>query len=164
MNKNSSGTFLVGSIITIAVLFGLVLLILARMDAIQKNVVAPESMEPEAVEERIAPVAEVNVGEPPAAPAAPAEPAAQETQVAAEGGVGEKIVNQVCAMCHASGLMNSPRIGNAEDWAPRLEQGIETVYDHAINGLNMMPARGGNPSLTDDEVKAAVDFMIAGTQ
>jgi cytochrome c5 len=58
-------------------------------------------------------------------------------------------------------MMSSPKLGSAGDWAPRIEQGMDTLYKHAINGLNMMPARGGRPSLTDDEVKAAVDHMVS---
>jgi cytochrome c5 len=70
-------------------------------------------------------------------------------------------VTQVCSVCHGSGMMSSPKLGSAGDWAPRIEQGMDTLYKHAINGLNMMPARGGRPSLTDDEVKAAVDHMVS---
>ena len=156
MNKNTSGTFFVGSIIAIAALFGLVLIILNNMQTSGKNVVEPESMDAEAVAERIKPVAEVNVGEPPVVEA----PAAEETEVAGNGGQGEQIVNQVCATCHGAGLMESPKLGNAGDWAPRIEKGIDTLYDHAINGFNMMPAKGGRADLSDDEIKAAVDYMV----
>ncbi|RLA11389.1 MAG: cytochrome c5 family protein, partial [Gammaproteobacteria bacterium] len=67
-------------------------------------------------------------------------------------------------MCHSTGMMNSPKLGNATDWAPRIEKGMDTLYSNAINGLNMMPARGGNPNLSDDEVKAAVDYMLSEAQ
>jgi cytochrome c5 len=159
MNKNKSGTFLVGSLVTFAILFGIVLLILDNMENVAKNVTAPASMEPEAVQERIGPVAEVNIGEPPAVQAPPAE---AETGVA--GGVGEQIVTSVCASCHAAGLMQSPKLGSADDWAPRLEKGIETLYDHAINGFNAMPAKGGRADLSDEDVKAAVDYMVSEFQ
>ena len=159
MNKNTSGKFFVGSIVTFLVLFGLVLLLLDNMTDVGKNMTAPERMAPEAVEERIQPVAEVNVGEPPAVEAPPAE-----TEDASAGGPGEQIVTSVCAACHATGVMQSPKLGNAGDWAPRIEKGIETLYTNAINGINMMPARGGRADLTDDEVKAAVDYMISEVQ
>lgn len=159
MNNNKSGKFFVSSIVIFLVLFGLALLILNNMKQVGKNVTAPESMEPEAVEERIQPVAEVNVGEPPAVEAPPVE-----TEEAGTGGPGEQIVTSVCATCHAAGLMQSPKLGNAGDWAPRIEKGIETLYTNAIEGINMMPARGGRADLTDDEVKAAVDYMLSEVQ
>lgn len=53
------------------------------------------------------------------------------------------------------------KIGDADAWAPRIEKGMDKVYANAINGFNMMPARGGNAGLSDDDVKAAVDHMIA---
>lgn len=159
MNKNKSGTFLVGSLVTFAILFGIVLLILDNMENVAKNVTAPASMEPEAVQERIGPVAEVNIGEPPVVQAPPAE-----AETGGAGGVGEQIVTSVCASCHAAGLMQSPKLGSADDWAPRLEKGIETLYDHAINGFNAMPAKGGRADLSDEDVKAAVDYMVSEFQ
>ncbi|TCS44075.1 c-type cytochrome [Reinekea marinisedimentorum] len=77
---------------------------------------------------------------------------------------GEDVYSASCAACHATGLLSSPRFGNADDWAPREVQGLETLYSHALNGLNNMPAKGGNTALSDDEVKAAVDHMLASTR
>ncbi len=66
-------------------------------------------------------------------------------------------------MCHAAGVAGAPKPGNKEEWAPRIAQGKDTMYKHALEGFTgdkgMMPARGGNTSLTDEQVKAAVDFM-----
>lgn len=160
MNNNKSGKFLVGSIVIFLVLFGVALMVLNNMKDVAKNVTAPASMEPDVVEERIKPVAEVEVGEPPAVEAPPAET----TDTASTGGPGEQIVSSVCAACHAAGLMQSPKLGSADDWAPRIEKGIETLYDHAINGFKAMPARGGKPDLSDEDVKAAVDFMVSEAQ
>lgn len=159
MNQNKSGKFFVGSLVTFAILYGIIQIILTNATAVGKSMVTPESMAPEAVVERIKPVAEVTVGEPPAVEA----PAVEETTTAASG-PGETIVNQVCATCHGSGLMSSPKLGNAGDWSPRIEKGIDTLYDHALNGFNMMPARGGRPDLSDDDVKAAVDYMVSQAQ
>lgn len=105
----------------------------------------------------------------PAAPAAPvAAPAAAPAApvAAAPAGVnGEGVYKKVCALCHAAGVAGAPLPGNKEEWAPRIAQGNDILYKHAIEGFTgskgMMPARGGGASLTDDEVKAAVDYMVA---
>lgn len=98
-----------------------------------------------AVEARIEPVGEVEV-------------------VAVESGPhvdksGEEVVGSVCAACHASGAMGAPKIGDKAGWAPRIAQGYETLIKHAIEGIRMMPARGGNATLTDGEIANAVAHM-----
>ena len=97
------------------------------------------------VAERIKPVAQVEVAE----------------NGAAKGGAinAEQIVNTSCAACHGTGALNSPKMGDKSAWGPRIAKGYETLVDHAINGFNMMPARGGNPALSDTEVAHAVAFM-----
>ena len=72
---------------------------------------------------------------------------------------GEEVVKGVCSMCHAAGLMNSPKIGDKGQWQARIAQGYETLVKHAIEGIRSMPARGGNPSLSDNEVANAVAYM-----
>ncbi len=98
-----------------------------------------------------------------------AEQAATKVADAAEQTVdpavdGEKIYRGLCFSCHDAGVLNSPKLGNKEDWAPRIAQGKDTLYNHSLNGLNLMPPKGGNATLTDAEVKAAVDFMVAQSQ
>ncbi|AKJ30808.1 c-type cytochrome [Caldimonas brevitalea] len=108
--------------------------------------------------------------EAPTAPPAPATtPApAPAAPAAAENVVGKKVYGNVCAMCHAAGVAGAPKPGDQADWTARSAQGKDVLYKHAIDGFTgakgMMPARGGNASLTDDEVKAAVDYMIAFTR
>jgi cytochrome c5 len=97
------------------------------------------------VEENIKPVAAVEVA------AAGATSGAEKS--------GEEVVKAVCSMCHAAGLMNAPKIGDKGQWQPRIAQGYETLVKHAIEGIRTMPARGGNPSLTDGEVASAVANM-----
>lgn len=73
---------------------------------------------------------------------------------------GEAVYNAVCHTCHASGLLGSPAFGDAGAWGPRIAQGKDTLYDHAINGFNQMPAKGG-ADIPDEEVQNAVDYMVA---
>ncbi|WP_234283681.1 MULTISPECIES: c-type cytochrome [unclassified Halomonas] len=73
---------------------------------------------------------------------------------------GEAIYNQACMACHMTGAAGAPRRGEAGEWEGRIDQDIETLYDHAINGVGAMPPKGGNMGLSDDEVRAAVDFLV----
>lgn len=98
-----------------------------------------------AVVERIKPVAEVNL-------AATGGAATQQKS-------GEEVVQAICAACHAAGALGSPKIGDNGAWGPRIGQGYETLVKHAIEGVRMMPARGGNPDLSDHEVASAVVYM-----
>ncbi|ALM54340.1 c-type cytochrome [Halomonas huangheensis] len=80
---------------------------------------------------------------------------------AATAGIdGQAVYESVCFACHDTGAANAPKRGDAATWEPRIAEGMETLYDHAINGLNAMPPKGGNPKLSDEEVKAAVDYMV----
>lgn len=77
---------------------------------------------------------------------------------------GKGVYNKACALCHTTGVAGAPKLGDVRDWTPRLAQGMETVYRHAIKGFTgssgLMPPRGGAQSLSDNEVKAAVDYMV----
>lgn len=101
-----------------------------------------------------------------AAPAPVAVPAAAPaTAPVAENTVGKSVYGKTCAMCHAAGVAGAPKPGDKADWAPRIAQGNDTLYKHALEGFTgakgMMPPRGTGTSLSDDEVKAAVDYMVA---
>jgi len=161
MQSSNTPKYLIGSLIVVAVLFLIANLILSNMLSIADGVVEPEPMDAEAIAERLKPVARENIGE---EQIAEAPPAAEESADSDDDSVGKQVVTQVCAVCHSTGMMNSPKIASAGDWAPRIEKGMDTLYTHAINGFNMMPARGGNPKLTDDEVKAAVDYMVSSAE
>ena len=88
--------------------------------------------------------------EAPAAEAKPAESAKVD---------GKAVFEANCKACHSGLIPGAPAIGKKEDWAPRIKQGKDTLHKHALEGFNSMPAKGGNGSLSDDEVKAAVDYM-----
>lgn len=74
---------------------------------------------------------------------------------------GTLVYNQNCAMCHNPGLANSPKFGDKAAWAPRVATGRDALLKSAINGKGAMPARSGNPKLTDEELAAALDHMLA---
>jgi cytochrome c5 len=73
---------------------------------------------------------------------------------------GEQIVQAQCAKCHQTGVGGAPRIGDRSAWIPRLKGGYDPVVRSAINGHGGMPARGGMASLTDAELRSAINYMI----
>ena len=72
---------------------------------------------------------------------------------------GEQVYTEICSGCHASGALASPKYKEAKDWGPRIAKGYDTLLLHALNGFNKMPARGGEPELSDLEVARAIVFM-----
>jgi cytochrome c5 len=76
----------------------------------------------------------------------------------------EEIYQTYCMACHATGVSEAPVLGNAEMWAPRIEKGIEVLYQNSINGINVMPPRGTCVDCSDDEMRAAVDYMVEQLQ
>lgn len=72
---------------------------------------------------------------------------------------GGAVYAATCAACHDSGLAGAPKTGDGAGWSARLAQGYDTLLKHALEGLNAMPAKGGNPDLDDIEVARAVVFM-----
>ncbi|ACF14331.1 cytochrome c class I [Chloroherpeton thalassium ATCC 35110] len=73
---------------------------------------------------------------------------------------GEDLYNASCAMCHSTGISGAPKVGTAGDWSNRMPQGVKEMAKKSIDGFNSMPARGGNPSLSDEQVSNAVAFMV----
>lgn len=96
---------------------------------------------------------------------APAEAPAPAAPAVSENTLGKGVYSKTCAMCHAAGVAGAPKPGDRADWDARIVQGMDVLYKHALEGFTgakgMMPARGGAAALTDDEVKAAVDFMAS---
>lgn len=78
---------------------------------------------------------------------------------------GQKIWEGTCQVCHLNGLGGAPAIGNQRQWQPRLDKGKHTLIQHALQGFSgetgVMPAKGGNPSLSDEEVALAVEYMLS---
>lgn len=119
---------------------------------------AQAAMDKDAIAERLAPVGKVCLASQDCGSASSA-PAASSSDDGG-GADGEGIYGQVCSVCHDSGVAGAPVRGDEEQWAARVDKGFETLLDHAINGFNGMPAKGGNPSLSDDDMHAAVAYMV----
>jgi cytochrome c5 len=77
---------------------------------------------------------------------------------------GKKVYASYCVACHAAGLAGAPKVGDPAKWAGRIAAGMQVLYDSALNGKNTMPAKGGNPNLSDAEIKAAVDHMVKASR
>jgi len=93
------------------------------------------------------------------APAAKPAPASAPVAAAATAD-GKKVYESTCIACHGLGVANAPRFGDKKAWAPHLAHGAEHLYQNALKGLGAMPPKGGNLTLSDADVKAAVDYML----
>lgn len=83
------------------------------------------------------------------------------TAVNAFAADGKAIYTQTCQACHATGVANAPKLGDKAAWAPRLAAGTDALVAAVLKGKNAMPPKGGNANLSEADVKAAVDFLIA---
>ena len=79
---------------------------------------------------------------------------------------GEEVYKSACAACHDTGAAGAPMLGDAAAWADRIAKGMAALYDSGVNGVpgTGMIAKGGCVNCSDEEVNAAVDFMVAGSQ
>lgn len=119
------------------------------MCSIAPNAFAVTGFESQAADERTKPVGQVNVGSAPVA-AAPAAPKS-----------GKDVFNGVCTACHTAGVLGAPKFGDKAAWAARIAKGEDVLVSSALKGFNAMPPKGGNPNLSDDEIKAAVQYMLS---
>lgn len=77
---------------------------------------------------------------------------------------GTDVYMFACMNCHAAGLADSPLVGNKAEWAPRINMGKSALYESALRGKGRMPAKGGHDHLQDNEIMAAVDYMVSQSQ
>ena len=158
----------------IALVVGIILLAQFAIGAYgSRSLKDDPSMSDEAVRKRLSPVARVQIDPnaaasvPAAAAPAPAVAAAIPPPVAkgaeASGG-GKFTYDSNCAACHGAGVAGAPKPGDKAAWVPRLKAGKDSLYATALKGKGAMPPKGGNPSLSDADVKAAVDYMTAAAK
>jgi len=119
---------------------------------------------PGTADERIKPVGEVAVASAGAQPEPvekTAEAAAAPQAAPAAARDGQQVYQASCVACHSTGIAGAPKVADKGQWAARIAKGADALYASALKGLNAMPPKGGNPALSDAEIKAAVDYMLA---
>lgn len=158
-----------GILVAVAIgIYGLAQAVQART---QDAYIKEDSTVQAQVAQRIQPLGQVAIaGEdnsslpaPGAGPGTPAEAPAP-AQMAVEMS-GDEVYRTACAACHTAGIAGAPKTGDVAAWAPRIEQGMDTLAKHAIEGYQgsagYMPPKGGRTDLSDDAVRAAVEYMVA---
>jgi len=147
----------------------LVIVMLAQMATSGKSQSENSAAAEEAVAQRLKPAGEVVV-DPNAPPPAPAEtvavavapgatPAA--AAPASSAGKGKSVYDTSCAACHTAGVAGAPKTGDKAAWASRLKTGNSALVAAVVKGKGAMPPKGGNMSLSDDDIQAAVDYMLS---
>ena len=149
--------------LAVVVLLAFVVPILGIVLLVQLVVNRPSTdtsaMSPQAVAARIQPIGRVAFGEEPApAPAKASAAGGTAKPVAADG---KKIYDTTCTGCHATGVANAPKLGDKAAWAARSKSGTAALVKAVIAGKGAMPPKGGNASLSDAEVRAAVEYLLA---
>jgi cytochrome c5 len=103
----------------------------------------------------------------PNTPPAASAPALAPAKTAGATDAGKALYTATCSACHGAGIAGAPKFGDKAAWAPRLKQGNDVLYQHAINGFQgksgVMPPKGGSTA-SDDDVKAAVNYMAAAAK
>lgn len=153
MSDNQFVKVFTGMIMALAALT-VVLIVVANMIGGKATKLSQAEYE-KAVAERVKPVGKLAVS-------AAMNGLIQPAQAAADG---KSTYEGTCAACHGMGVAGAPKLGDKAAWKDRIAQGKDTLYMHAIKGFQgkkgFMPAKGGNASLPDDAVKAAVDYMVS---
>ena len=121
-----------------------------------------------AVNERIRPIGQVYMPGEEAAAAAPVVAEAEQPDPVETTMSGPQVYNEACLVCHGAGVGGAPVTGESATWTDRIAQGNDLLYQHAIEGFTgatgFMPAKGARMDLSDDEVRAAVDYMVEQSQ
>lgn len=133
--------------------------LVAMVMAFSATAVEPTDQQRADIEARIKPVGEVCLQ-------GDSECGGAATAVASGPRSGEEVFNAACMACHSTGAGGAPKVGDVAAWADRIAKGNDALYDAGINGIagTGMIAKGGCMNCSDEEVTAAVDYMVAGSQ
>jgi cytochrome c5 len=153
-------------VIGVLVAFAIAIFILAaNLSDRTQGVYTRETAEYQAaVAERIRPVGDVYLPGEEAQAAAPVVEATAEPEPVAAAMTGPQVYNTACLACHGTGVGGAPMLGDADQWAPRIAQGVDVLKQHAIGGftgsVGFMPPKGGRLDLSDEEIGSAVEYMV----
>lgn len=142
-----------------------ILVLAMKMSDVTQGVYTRDSAEYQAaVAERIRPVSDVYMPGEQHASTAPVVEAAPDPEPVAAAMTGPQVYNNACIVCHGAGVGGAPIVGDSGQWAARIEKGLETLTQHALEGYTgeagYMPAKGGRLDLSDEEVAVAVEYMV----
>ena len=104
---------------------------------------------------RIKPEGEVNVE------AGGRETQSVSTAKVSSADIGQQRYEKHCHICHESGLAGAPKFGDKSDWAPRIAEGMDTLFEHALKGYKAMPPKGTCTECSDEELKKAIEYMVS---
>jgi cytochrome c5 len=163
------------TIVVLAFVVPVVLIILVARVVVSMRAPDPAVLAPETVAKRIKPVADVAIqagGGAPAANApapaaivpAPSPPSAPVASAAGRAADGKAVYDRACVACHQAGVAGAPKLGDKAGWAPRIAQGMDTLYMNSLKGKGTMPPKGGQTALPDADVKAAVDYLVGAAK
>ena len=110
--------------------------------------------------DRIQPFGQVRIGKPEEVVAAAAPAASAAAPAGGEAKSGEQVYNSACTACHSTGVAGAPKTGDKAAWEARLAQGMDAMLGSALKGKGAMPPKGGNASLSDAEVKGAIEHIL----
>ena len=137
-------------------IFGIILLVQL---VIAERTADPSAMTPENIAARIQPVGKVEFG----GAGSGGQPQPQAAAASAKPGPadGKKVYDSTCTACHAAGVANAPKLGDKAAWAPRIKQAMDALEQSATKGKGAMPPKGGNASLSDADLRAAIEYMVS---
>jgi len=144
-----------GIVTGLGVIAAVIIVVILLMDGLLLQNVQDEPADMR--NERMKPIGQINIKEEVASVAEPTAP----SKAPVTDKSGKEVYDTVCMACHTPGVLEAPKFGDKAGWAARIAKGEETLFSNAINGLNVMPPRGGKAELSDEEVKRAVQYMLA---
>ena len=144
-------------VIALAFLVPIIGIVLLVQLVVSQPSADPNAMTPESIAERLKPVGRIELG----AVMQAAGPAAAKARAKSGPADGKTVYDKTCVACHAVSVAGSPKLGDKTAWAPRIKTGIAALVQSVTKGKGAMPPKAGNPALTEAELKAAVEFMVA---
>ncbi|MFQ6021460.1 MAG: c-type cytochrome [Acidiferrobacterales bacterium] len=157
--KNFS--MLLGALVALTIMFFFLARIMGSL--VKTDDVVELKAEEQTVAERIRPVGQLKVAD-----TTGGQTGGGLIETASAAADGKSVYDTSCAVCHVAGVAGAPKFGDKAAWKDRVTQSKDTLYEHAIKGfqgkVGFMPAKGGNVALSDDAVKAAVDYMLSQVQ